>query len=70
MTAWLADGMAAGAFQALATYHDRVKWGTESRPDAEQWGMDDSTQAAVRAMEQGRRPAPVEGKPEGDRPGP
>lgn len=70
MTSWLADGMAAGAFTALVTFHDRVKWGTETRPDAELWGMDESTQAAIRMMEQGRAAPAAMGNTDGDHPDP
>lgn len=49
--AWLADGLGAGVFTALARYDDRVKWGTETRPDEETWGMDAATQEAMAAME-------------------
>lgn len=48
---WLAEGIAAGTFNAMHRYDDKVRWGSESVPDAESWGADDSTRRAMALME-------------------
>jgi len=58
MQAWLAEGMAQGHFQALKVWDDRVRWGTETKPDAATWGADAGTQAAIRMMEAGQLTPP------------
>lgn len=47
MTAWLAEGMGSQVFDALRSFDERTRWGTEQHPDFESWGMDAGTQNAI-----------------------
>ena len=58
MTAWLGEGLGRGEFTAMHKYDERVRWGTEARPDRELWGGDDKQLRALASWEASLEPAP------------